>query len=103
MNSNLLSYLENDDLEAFRNWVFDRLNSENGLEFCASFEKSLYKDNIDMLDVRFAMKNCEAISDEYGRGCCVIHGPTVDGDGVSVAVAIKISKDRLKLIKAWRD
>lgn len=102
MNSNLLIHLKNDDLDAFQEWIRGLLTSENGLEFRASFEESRYNSGLDWLDVRFALKYCEEITEEFGRGCHVIHGPTLDGDEISVAVAIKISKDRLKLIKVWR-
>lgn len=103
VNVNLLKFIETEDLSALQIWIRERFCSENGLEICASFEESMYNNDIDMLDVRFALKNCEAVSNEYGLGCCVIHGPTIDGDGISVAVVIKVSKERLKLIKVWRE
>lgn len=103
MDGNLLKYKEKEELNVFKMWVDDILTSEKGLEFRASFEKSLYDADLDWPDVRFAITNCEAIYPGFGQGCRVISGSTVDGDSISVAVAINFSKDRLKILKVWRN
>ena len=103
MNSNLLLYLEKNDLSAFQNWIREILTSDRGVEFRASLEKSLYNSGLVWSDVRYALTNCVSISTEYGRGCYVVHGPTVDGEDICVVAAIRISDDRIKLIKVWKE
>lgn len=84
-------------------WLDNVLSSERGLEFGTRFEESLYGSGLRWPDVRHVLRNPAQIAEGYGRNCHVITGTTVDGYDISVAVVLNFRKNRLKVIKTWRN
>ena len=84
-------------------WLENALTSDDGIEWSPKLDKNLYDVNLDMLDVRYVLRNYYSIEPGYGKGCHVIFGATLDDANIAIAVVVKVVRDKLKILKVWRE
>jgi hypothetical protein len=85
-----------------KTWLQHVIEIEYGIEYKSSFEQSLEREGLWMVDVIHVLRNPARIRPDFAPGCWVASGCTVDGDTVEIAFVPKIEADKVKLIKAWK-
>lgn len=85
-------------------WLRERLRPD-----CEQYERGnavpeeLKEINLGLPDLLYALRNATSVCGRYDGGCFIVQGPTVDGILISVVVAPPSQKNRVRIVKVWRE
>lgn len=88
----------------FLGWVRNTLRDD-----CDEYERSscvpaeLKELDLDLSDLLHALRNATAILGRYEGGCFVVGGQTLDGFRLAIVVAPPSPKNRVRVVKVWRE
>lgn len=58
---------------------------------------------IDLLDIIFVLGRCTKIAQDYSGSCFTVRGDTTDSIRVAIVIAPKNKKNRIKVVKVWKE
>lgn len=85
-------------------WIRERLRPD-----CEQYERGnavpaeLKEIDVALPDLLYALRNATAIRGRYGGDCFIVQGTTIDGILISVVVAPPSKKNRVRIVKVWRE
>lgn len=98
-----------DDQEA-DNYVLAWIRATLSAEDCCEYESSqvvpaqLAELKLTLMDVLYVLRNAQAIiRDRFAGGCLIVRGTDLDDRVTSVVIAPPSAKNRVRIVKVWRD
>jgi hypothetical protein len=86
-------------------WIRERLQED-----CCEYERSqtvpeqLDALHLTLMDVLHVLRTADTvIRDRYAGGCLIVRGKDLDDGVLSVVVAPPSAKNRVRVVKIWRD